>query len=297
MPYLAPPKFRVRGAGSSAPQHLPASVRNEVESRWIALQIDNKMIGLTVEEVDIFQFVDTAFAVSVQLTDLTTFQPKTGETSGLKVLLAFEGNASAEQRCKEHHPSLLEVISNSGITVDGTAQIWLKVKDVSMHHDNQRFVIYLEAYRPQGETNNILVAVTNPFTCIRHKLVVSEANNVPYTWYKDEGAKDKAIKVLVKLVDASRAVVTTRFVPLSISLIYSSGQPVHPSSVLTVFQEKERPPAIAQRGSEIVRFRVNEVCMCCMSMYIVSILTTSTVYLSPHYPSLLPLPTYSLPHS
>eukprot|EP01031_Cornospumella_fuschlensis_P050808 gene50808-62141_t len=143
--------------------------------------------------------------------------------------------------------------------MDGTAQIWLKVKDVSMNHGNQRFVIYLEAYRPHGETNNILVAVTNPFTCIRHKLVVSEANNAPYVWYKDEGAKDKAIKVLVKLVDASRAVVSTRVVPLSVSLIYSSGQPVQPSSVLTVFHDRDRPLVITQRGSEIVRFRVNEV--------------------------------------
>eukprot|EP01039_Chlorochromonas_danica_P003542 gene3542-3879_t len=217
------------------------------------------MIGLTVEEVDIFQYVDCPFVINVQLTDLVTNQVKLGEIlPTVKVLLAYEGNASTEQRCLEHHPHLIEVIHNVGIQANGKAQIWVKLKGLSMNHDNQRFVVYLEAYRPQGE-RTIICAITNPFTAVRYKLIISEANSSPYVWYKDEGAKDKCIKVLIKLVDAQKALVKSRRVPLAASLIYSSGQAVQPSSVLSIFHEKDKGLQIGSTGTEIIRFRVNEV--------------------------------------
>lgn len=160
---------------------------------WVTASplLSDDMIGLTVEEVDIFQYVDCPFVINVQLTDLVTNQVKLGEIlPTVKVLLAYEGNASTEQRCLEHHPHLIEVIHNVGIQANGKAQIWVKLKGLSMNHDNQRFVIYLEAYRPQGE-RTIICAITNPFTAVRYKLIISEANSSPYVWYKDEGAKDK----------------------------------------------------------------------------------------------------------
>lgn len=215
-------------------------------------------IGLTVEEIDIFQFVNQPFQINIQLTDVNTNSVHTGETSCLKVLLAFEGNASIEHRCKEHHPNLIEVVQNHGIQLNGKAQIWVKLNDVSMNYDNQRFVIYVEAYRPQGE-NNVIAAITNPFTSIRNKLVIFEANTTPYIWYKDEGAKDKCIKVLVKLIDSDKNVVGGRVVPLVVSLIYSSGQAVQPSTVLTLFQDKDKPLSIGPSGSALIKFRVNEV--------------------------------------
>ncbi len=216
-------------------------------------------VGLEVEEVDIFQFANVPFTINAYFKDVNTNMIRTGETSNLKVLLAFEGNASSEFRCKEHHPNLLEVVSNTGIQDNGRAKIVVKIKDVSMNHDHKRFVVYLEAYRPQGN-NNIIGAITNPITTINYKLMITESYSAPYIWYKDEGAKDKCIKVNVKLVDATQQVVTNRQVPLTVNLVYSSGQIVQPNTVLTIFHEKEsKTLSIGESGTETVKFRVNEV--------------------------------------
>ena len=216
-------------------------------------------VGLEIEEVEAYQFADVPFTIHAYFKDLSTAQIRTGETSNLKVLLAFEGNASSEFRCKEHHPNLLEVVSNTGIKEDGRATIVLKIKDVSMNHENKRFVVYLEGYRPHGN-NNIIAAITNPITTIKHKLVLTEAYSAPYIWYKDEGAKDKSIKVVVKLIDAEQNVVTDRNIPLTVNLIYTSGQIVTPSTVLTIFHDRESKQLyVGNTGTETIRFRVNEV--------------------------------------
>lgn len=218
----------------------------------------SESIGLEVEDVDLFQFVDVAFKIRVRMVDHNTGMVKTGQMSTIKVLLGFEGNTTADTRCREHHPHLLEVVSNTGIQENGTGTIEVKITDVSMNHDHQRFVIYLEAYRTHGD-NNILLATTNPITSVRHKLVITESNSQPYIWYKDEGAKDKCIKVIVKLVDANKNQVKDRIVPLAVSLVYSSGQTVQPASVLSLFHDKDKPVTITSNGSEVIKFRVNEV--------------------------------------
>lgn len=64
---------------------------------------------------------------------------------------------------------------------------------------------------------------------------------------------------MIKLVDAERSLVKSRRVPLAASLIYSSGQAVQPSSVLSIFHEKDKGLHIGSTGTEIIRFRVNEV--------------------------------------
>ncbi len=213
---------------------------------------------LDIEEIDKYQFVDVPIMITANLIDVSNNQRKLGETSNVKVLLAFEGNASVEHRCREHHPNLLEVLSNTGIQEDGTAKIEIKIKDVSMNHDNQKFVVYLEAYRPHGE-NNIICAVSNPITCVRHKLVLSEAYTAPYIWYKDEGAKDKCIRILVKLIDSNKNLVKDRSVVLVPTLIYSSGLSVQPANVLNLFHDREKPFMISHNGTDVIRFRVNEV--------------------------------------
>lgn len=215
-------------------------------------------IRLDVEDVDLFQFVDAPFKIRVKMVDTVSGSVKLGQFSTIKVLLGFEGNTTSDTRCREHHPHLLEVVSNTGIREDGYGAIEVKITDVSMNHDHQRFVVYLEVYRTHGE-NNILLAATNPITCVRHKLVITEKNSQPYIWYKDEGAKDKCIKVLVQLIDASQNIVKERNVPLAVSLVYSSGQTVQPATVLSIFNDKDKPLMIASTGSELVKFRVNEV--------------------------------------
>lgn len=226
-------------------------------------------LAIVIEKLEHYQFVNSEFSLRAHLIDPRTNGPKIGEKLQLKVLLMFEELPSDATTYKEYHPNLIEVVRNEGIQAeDGTADIRLKLKEVSMAHDDRRFVICLQAYQ-SGAGNNLISAHSNPVTCIRHKLVVFEDPNSKnkllinddgqggYMWYKDEGAKDKCIEMVVQLVDCNNNLVVDRIVPLSVSLTYSSGQLVHPQNVLVLFPE--RNIFIGNSGYEIIRFRVNEV--------------------------------------
>ena len=64
----------------------------------------------------------------------------------------------------------------------------------------------------------------------------------------------------MKLIDSNGNIVTNRNIPLTVNLIYSSGQIVQPNTVLTIFYERENKSIfIGNTGTEIIRFRVNEV--------------------------------------
>jgi hypothetical protein len=213
-------------------------------------------VRLDVEAIDIYQFANTPFMIRASLRDTQTNLLVTGEPSRLRLLLAFEGLASSEQHCTEHHPSLLEEISNSGVDENGQARVVVKIKDTSAKQDQKRFVVYLETYRALGSVN-IVSAVTNPIVTVDYKLVLKESFTSPYVWYKDEGTKEKCISVVVKLINAKGELVTNKIVPLMVTLVYGSGQLVQPFSVLKVFQES--PLIISDTGSQIIDFRVNEV--------------------------------------
>lgn len=226
-------------------------------------------LAIVIEKLDHYQFVNSEFSLRAHLYDAKTSTPKIGEKLQLKVLLMFEELPSDVTTYKEYHPNLIEVVKNDGIQAeDGTADIRLKLKEVSMAHDERRFVICLQAYQ-SGAGNNLISAHSNPVTCIRHKLIVFEDPGSKnkllinddgqggFMWYKDEGAKDKCIEMIVQLVDCNNNLVVDRIVPLSVSLTYSSGQLVHPQNVLLLFPE--RNIFIGSSGYEIIRFRVNEV--------------------------------------
>jgi hypothetical protein len=157
---------------------------------------------------------------------------------------------------KESIPDIIEVISNSNIQPNGLAETLLKFKTVSMSKQNRRFVIVAEAY---SKSDNILIArgTSNPITCVKHKLIIQEESLVAYSWYKDEGGKDKCIELKALLVDSNKCLVRDRFVPLRALLTYSGGQPVQQQNILALSPDSR--VCIDESGSARFKIRINEV--------------------------------------
>ena len=77
-------------------------------------------------------------------------------------------------------------------------------------------------------------------------------------WYKDEGGKDKAMKLCVRLENAQGIVETGRAVPVTLRLMYSNGKPCRDQTIMKVLagSKMEINPAT---GQTVIRVRIEEV--------------------------------------
>lgn len=207
------------------------------------------LLFLQVEEIDKYVFVDSVCSLSFWVFDLETNLPRTGEHWLVNVTIAYD------QPYLECGQNAIDVISCSGIDASGYGKVQFKIRDVSMNHGNKRFCLIFDASNPS--TTQTLRGQTNPFVCVRHKLVIREENQTPYAWYKDEGGKDKSIEFHAILIDAHNTVVLGRMVPLRAVLMYYGGQPVLQQSILTVSPDSRA--AIDESGTAKIKFRINEV--------------------------------------
>jgi len=117
-------------------------------------------------------------------------------------------------------PDILSIESPTPLKISrhDSTNINLKLTDLSMNHENEKFVLVFSADPHNGRA--VARAVSGPLYCIQHKLVVEEQNAGPYIWYKDEGSKEKCIELVVKLKDSLDNYVSNRRVPLKATLCY-----------------------------------------------------------------------------
>ena len=173
--------------------------------------------------------MDTAFEVQVLL------QSQDGQIAtglgdlSVAVSLAFEGSADAP-------PQDMLALDSPPLVVNGRAALQVRLTDTSMNVGNRKVCLVVEATENgQGakgkgggiSPNDVAPARSAPICVIRHKLELDiPANSWAGQWYKDEGGRDKAISLPVKLVDAAGALVIGREVPLTARLLYESGTAV-----------------------------------------------------------------------
>lgn len=207
------------------------------------------LLFLQVEEVDKYLFVDNIFTLSFWVLDLETNRPRVGDHWLVNVTISYD------QPHLECNQGLIDVISCSGIDSTGYGKVQFKVRDISMNHGNKRFCLIFDGTNPI--TAQTLRGQTNPFVCVRHKLVIREENQTPYAWYKDEGGKDKCIEFQAILIDGNNTIVLGRVVPLRAVLMYYGGQPVLQQNILTVSPDSRA--AIDETGIAKIKLRINEV--------------------------------------
>jgi hypothetical protein len=219
-----------------------------------------------------YQFVDTAFEVQVFL------QSQDGQiATGLgdlpvAVSLAYEAGADAP-------PQDMLALDSPPLVVNGRSALAVRLTDTSMNVGNRKVCLVVEATENghSGGANgsgiapsNVAAAKSAPIRVIRHKLELDiPANSWAGQWYKDEGGRDKAISLPVKLVDANGSLVIGREVPLTARLLYESGTvvpdqanvlKVHDSSSVGINQAtgkgelKVRLEQVRRQGSTIASF-------------------------------------------
>lgn len=138
----------------------------------------------------------------------------------------------------------------------------VQINDVSMNHDNRKIVI---RFTPKTSEYDIQAAQSLPITSVRHKLVIREDHSTSYTWYKEEGGKDKCIDLTIILVDSEGNQVRNRKVPLKALLVYYRGQYFSQQTINPVPQQNILALApdcrllIDENGDGVFKMRINEV--------------------------------------
>ena len=151
--------------------------------------------------------------------------------------------------------SLLDIDQSSCIIrPQGTGQITMTFRNVSMNFENRRFIIHISM---SNDIREVIGASTPPIFVISQQLVIIEEFSAPYTWYKDEGGKDKYIDYTVFMVDRQGNHVRDKRVALKVTLMYRNGHPVPQQNIMTVSPDSKL--ILDRSGQTSIRIRINEV--------------------------------------
>ena len=199
-----------------------------------------------------FPFVDKFFELPVFLVD-SSGNPRTGMAVPLSITLL---SADGEKPAPRDDLLVLDPAAGApAIGAQGQARIRLKLTDVSMHHNNQRFILRV-APTEAAHAPAISEAKTEPLTVVRHRLEILD--QPPEVWFKDEGGRDKCITLHLRMVDAVGACVTARTVPLKIELTYESGELVLNQGLLKIPGDAKRS-IDTSTGKGLLRLRIEDV--------------------------------------
>lgn len=205
---------------------------------------------LTVEWKSPTVFVSKYCDVVVNLVDDANRLLSSKSQIPIEVFAEFENQA----RCPNGFLELCHDTCHIG--PDGKGKIRFRISEVTMNHENKKFRL---VFRAKLETSSSSLQASSDFMqCIRHRLSIIEENSTTYTWYKDEGGKDKCIELRVHLKDADDKIVRNRNVPLKATLVYRSGQSVPLQAILSVSPDSRLTLDESLDGA-ILRLRINEV--------------------------------------
>ena len=151
-------------------------------------------------------------------------------------------------------PPFVEIAATTlAVGDDGIVSAQIKITALSTEHDNQGIQVSFELVTGTAGTSVVqqidsTPLVTPPILCVGQSLVVEtrdEKSNIitdTFTWYKDEGGKDKCIELRVKLIDATGNIVKNQQteVPLRAKVLYESGRVVEQQNILVVNEHDSR---------------------------------------------------------
>ena len=215
-----------------------------------------------------YPFVDNWFPVRLYIEkggQMTRIAAVGDEDVNVSVSLMYEGSQTG--------PSFDDAISledeRGGPAVlnpNGITSLRMKIKTLSLHHENKAFIANIHV----ASKYNVQSVSTPPMTIVSYRLLLS-FTNLPddgdhRCWYKDEGGTSNKIDLSVVLqgpavpptpahTTTTRATATAAFaekddavkgrrIPLKVSLLYASGQPVLSKDMLSV-STATNPVAIA----------------------------------------------------
>lgn len=132
----------------------------------------------------------------------------------------------------------------------GSGLFTITITTTSMIHGNHKFILEIIPI----DHPNIKPIRSDAMFVITNELVIEQPP--PALWYKDQGGRDNYIEIRVRLVDHRHCSVTSRRVPLRVTLFYENGVLVPKQDILKVDGELM---IYERKGEAIIRFRIEEV--------------------------------------
>lgn len=140
------------------------------------------------------------------------------------------------------------------ISTTGFTKLKIKILEPSMRFDNNEFFIHVCTKDPIHSSVNS--ARSEGMFAISHQLII-DGGHVPKNWFKDRGGKDSFIELGVSMISSSKKLVTHRRVPLKVTLLYESEEPVANQNILS--HSSDTKLQIDSTGRTYIRFRIGEV--------------------------------------
>lgn len=133
-------------------------------------------------------------------------------------------------------------------------QISYRFKESSLLHGNRKFRLRA---RPRKEYPGFLPAVTKPILVIKYKLNV--INALPDHFFKDQGGRDKAMRLKVQLIDVrGKRVRLPESMPLVVMLCYEKGRRPVPNQAEILKLMGGATPQIGIDGEAEISCRIEE---------------------------------------
>ena len=131
----------------------------------------------------------------------------------------------------------------------------VKVKDVSMNHDNKKFVLHFSG--TSTSCPYIAPGTSAPMLSVRYRLEVSGLPIPQSVWYKDEGGREKCMEMKVHLINSEGRLVVDRKMRLKVLLLYES-EIVVPNQAILKLTDDTRV-VVDESGTALIKFRIDEV--------------------------------------
>lgn len=203
-------------------------------------------------DVDPYPFVNAQFEVTVMLCDENGNFRNTDPTP-----FTLKAGYAGDKTGQECHPPVMAVDHPSQLVVpsSGTLRVRLRMLDLSMSHDNRKFVLHANANNSFAG-QYVAPAMSDPVTVVRHKLTLKSSLAANEVWFKDEGGRDKCIEMTIQMEDRDGNPVTERRVPLRITLLYENRTVVQKQDVLKISPDSSRA---IENGVAQLRLRLEDV--------------------------------------
>ena len=138
---------------------------------------------------------------------------------------------------------------------NATRTLCLTIKDLSINHDNRKFVLHVSGFMRNGA--HVQAATSAGMLVIRHRLTIKGKDQLPRVWFKDEGGRENCIEMCINLIDSTKMNILNKKVQLRLTLLYESGLIVPRQDVLKLNPDSKM--FIDDSGSAVIKFRIEEV--------------------------------------
>lgn len=134
----------------------------------------------------------------------------------------------------------------------------IQIRLLTPSRENRDFVLTVCPRVSKGVNASISPCHSSPMQVVRHRILISNEDQIDTVWFKDEGGKSNQITLSVKLVNAQGHLVTNRSgLKLKCLLFYEDGGMVADQSILKISNDTSM--FLGSDGSATIRYQIKQI--------------------------------------